>query len=153
MTESVQEILKKIDQAQTHEDLEGWIWKASDFVAKSSFEVYNSGFPEIDAIVVSHEEGEKLKAALLKALERSSDPRFVGYILDCLIMSHDPVLKSLYVSYLDRYLRQLKDCNHVVYSTLNWLSRGGSSQSAIEVDNNIRQAHRYLGSLGIKQAW
>jgi hypothetical protein len=164
MITSVEELLSKIGTAQTYEDLEGWIWIAGDFIAKTTFREYNSGFPEIDAVVVSREEGEKLKTALLAALQRSSEPRFVSQILDCLMMTKDSNLKSLYVSYLEQYSRRLKDCNGVVYAALNALSRlgedvyernekGTTSQSLIEIDNNIRQAHRYLANMGIKFSW
>ena len=164
MINSVREILNKIQAAKTSEDLEDWIRIAGDYIAKASFTVYNSGYPEIDAMVVSLEEAEELKVALLAALKRSSEPRYVCQILQCLMMTKDSKLKSLYVSYLEQYLRHLKDCNGVVYSTLNALSRldedvyernerGGSSQSLIEVDQNIRQAHRYLTNEGIKFSW
>jgi hypothetical protein len=33
MINSVEEILGKIERAQTHEDLEGWIWIAGKFIA------------------------------------------------------------------------------------------------------------------------
>jgi hypothetical protein len=164
MITSVGEILRKIETAQTYQDLEEWIWIAGDFIAKTTFGEYHSGFPEVDAVVVSREDGEKLKTALLAALQRSSEPRFVSQILDCLMMTKDSNLKSLYVSYLEQYLHQLKDCNGVVYSALNALSRlgedvyernerGGISQSLIEIDKNVRQAHRYLASMGIKFTW
>jgi hypothetical protein len=164
MINSVREILNKIQAAKTSEDLEDWIRIAGDYIAKASFTVYNSGYPEIDAMVVSLEEAEELKVALLAALKRSSEPRYVDQILQCLMTTKDSKLKLLYVSYLEQYLRQLKDCNGVVYSALNALSRldedvyernerGGSSQSLIEVDQNIRQAHRYLTNEGIKFSW
>lgn len=164
MINSVREILNKIQAAKTSEDLEDWIRIAGDYIAKASFTVCNSGYPEIDAMVVSLEEAEELKVALLAALKRSSEPRYVDQILQCLMTTKDSKLKLLYVSYLEQYLRQLKDCNGVVYSALNALSRldedvyernerGGSSQSLIEVDQNIRQAHRYLTNEGIKFSW
>lgn len=164
MSALVQELLRKIEAASTARELDGWIWKVGDLIAKTSHKEYHSSFLEIDSIHVSPDEGEMLKLALLEALKRNSDPSFVSQILDSLIMTVDPNLKPLYVSYLERYSRQLKDCNHVVYSVLNGLNRLGedayersegavSSQSVIDIDKNVRQAHRYLASMGIRFTW
>jgi|SRR5579859_964558 len=164
MNALTQELLKKIEEASTARELDGWIWKVGDLIAKSSHKEYHSGFLEIDSIEVSPEESEILKLALLEALKRSSDPSFVSQILNSLIMTLDPNLKTLYLSYLERYSRQLKDCNHVVYSVLDGLNRlgedvyepnerGGSSQSVIDINKNVRQAHRYLAGMGIEFTW
>src|SRR5579859_4661672 len=95
MNALTQELLKKIEEASTARELDGWIWKVGDLIAKSSHKEYHSGFLEIDSIEVSPEESEILKLALLEALKRSSDPSFVSQILNSLIMTLDPNLKTL----------------------------------------------------------
>ena len=157
-------VIERMNSAKTVEDLEGWIWKASDLLAKSHFREYHSGFAEIDDEVVSSDERGQLRSALLEALNRNSDPRFVSQIIDALGSTRDESLKHLYVDYLTRYLRQLKASNGVVYAALQALSEieepvyeqnpdGTSSQSLVDVDKNIRQAHRYLEKNQIVVPW
>lgn len=164
MSDLVQELLAKLATARSPEDLDGWIWKVGDLIAKTTYEVYHSGFREIDEITVSAEQASRLKESLLAALKRNPEACFVGQILDCLGMTNDPTLKPLYVEYLERYLRVLKDCNRTVYSCLNALDRleenvyeteagRSTGQSLIEIDKNVRQANRYLASQGITQSW
>jgi hypothetical protein len=161
VTESV---IERMKLAKTAEDLEGWIWKASDLLAKSHFKEYHSGFAEIDDELVSSDERDQLRSALLEALKRNSDPRFVSPIIDALGRTRDESLKQLYVDYLARHLRQLKDSNGVVYAALLALSEvdesvyerrpdGSSSQGLVNVDKNIRQAHRYLEKHQIIVPW
>jgi hypothetical protein len=157
-------VIERMTLAKTAEDLEGWIWKASDLLAKFHFKEYHSGFAEIDDEVVSSDERDRLRSALLEALKRNSDPRFVSPIIDALGSTRDESLKQLYVDYLARYLRQLKDSNGVVYAALLALSEieepvyerrpdGSSSQGLIDVDKNIRQAHKYLEKHKITVPW
>jgi hypothetical protein len=161
MGELAKNIIQRVKTARTAEDLEGWVWKASDLMAKSSMQEYHSGFAEIDAEVVSSDERDQLQSALLEALNRNSEPRFVSQIIDALGSAHDKSLRSLYVDYLVRYLRQLKDNNHIVYAALLALHNIGepvyekdsSGQSLIEIDKNIRQAHGYLSKQGITDSW
>ena len=98
---------------------------------------------------------DQLRGALLEALKRNSDPRFVSPIINTLGRTRDKSLKQLYVDYLARHLWQLKDSNGVVYAALLALSEidesvydrspdGSSSQGLVEVNKNIRQAHQYL---------
>jgi hypothetical protein len=157
-------VIERMKLAKTAEDLEGWIWKASDLLAKSHSKEYHSGFAEIDDEVVSSDERDQLRSALLEALKRNSDPRFVSQIIDALGRTGDESLKQLYVDYLARHLRQLKDSNGVVYAALLALSEigesiyerspdGSSSQGVVYADKNIRQADRYLEKHRIIVPW
>jgi len=159
MDRLVEDILHRIETAQKLEDLDGWIWKAGDLLAKVSYKEFQSGFAEIDRITVRPEEAEMIKKGLLSALDRNQEPRFVQQILGSLMMSHDPDLKPLFVSYLHQSLTQLKTWNALLSSALNGLSRvdenvyEGGSQSVADVDKTIRQADRYLQKLGKTAPW
>lgn len=161
MGELTKSIIQRVKAAKTAEDLEGWVWKASDLMAKTSMQEYHSGFAEIDAEVVTPDERDQLRSALLEALNRNSAPNFVSPIIDALGSTHDKSLRPLFVDYLTRYLRQLKDNNYVVYATLLALhdigesvyEKNSSGQSVIEIDKNIRQAHEYLSRQGIIDSW
>jgi hypothetical protein len=157
-------LIERMKSAKTAEDLEGWVWKTSDLLVKSHFKEYHSGFAEIDDEVVSSDERDHLRSALLEALNRNSEPRFVSPIINALARTRDESLKQLYVDYLARYLRQLKDCNGVVYAALLALSEldepvyerrsdGSSSQGLTDVDKNMRQASRYLEKHQIIVPW
>lgn len=157
-------VIERMKSAKTVEDLDGWVWKASDLLAKCHSKEYHSGFAEIDDEVVSPDERDQLQSALLEALNRNSDPRFVSQIIGAIGSARDESLKQLYVDYLARYLQQLKASNGVVYAALLALSEigepvyerrqdGTSSQSVIDVDENIRQAHQYLEKHRIIVPW
>jgi hypothetical protein len=157
-------VIERMKAAKTVEDLDGWVWKASDLLAKFHFKEYHSGFAEIDAETVSPDERDQLRSALLEALNRNSDPRFVSQIISAIGSACDESLKQLYLDYLARYLQQLKASNAVVYAALLALSEigepvferhqdGTSSQSLIDVDKNIRQAHGYLEKHQIIVPW
>jgi len=99
-----------------------------------------------------------------KLLVETPGPGFVSQIIDALGSTRDESLKQLYVDYLARYLRLLKDSNRVVYAALLALREigepvnergpdGASSQSLIDVDRNIRQAHKYLEKHQIIVPW
>jgi hypothetical protein len=157
-------VIERMKAAKTVEDLDGWVWKASDLLAKPHFEEYHSGFAEIDDEAVSLDEKDQLQSSLLEALNRNSDPRFVSQIISAIGSARDESLKQLFVDYLARYLQQLKASNGVVHAALLALSEigepvyerhqdGASSQSVTDVDKNIRQAHRYLEMHQIVVPW
>ncbi|HET9994474.1 MAG TPA: hypothetical protein VFQ18_03620 [Candidatus Acidoferrum sp.] len=157
-------IIDQINASNTVEDLEGWIWKAGDLLEKVFSQNFHSGFEEIDNEEVNEADGQKIQAALLQALKRNSDARFVGTILNALTGSNDGSLKPIYVEYLAEHLSKLKESNSVVHSALLGLDNvgesvyeknpgGGSSQSLIDVDKNIRQANKFLLNLGYKIHW
>lgn len=157
-------IIERVESAQTVEDLDGWIWQAGDLLAKTHVKEHHSGFVEIDDEHVSSGERDQLQSALLEALNRNSDPRFVSQILDALGCGRDQSLKQLYVDYLARYAKELKDSNRVMYAALIALrdlgepvfkSREGgkSSYSVNDVTENVRQADRYLEKRQIVVPW
>ena len=74
-------IIEKLKLANKPEDLDGWIWKAGDLLAKFQSKGFRSGFEEIDKEDVSAEEKQLIQDALLEALGRNSEPRFVSPIL------------------------------------------------------------------------
>jgi mevalonate kinase len=68
------------------------------------------------------------------------------------------------VENLTEHLRKLKASNRVVHAALQGLHtlgesvyetnpKGDSSQSLNQLDKNIRQAHKYLQTLGIMDPW
>lgn len=157
-------IIEKLKLANKPEDLDGWIWKAGDLLSKFQSKGYHSGFEEIDKEDVSPEEKQQIQDALLGALGRNSDPRFVSQILEALRCSREPSLKQLYIDFLVKFLKQTKASNGVVHSALLALDdlgepvferepSGRTSQSVIDVDKNIRQANRYLQLRGIVTSW
>lgn len=157
-------IIEKLKLANKPEDLDDWIWKAGDLLAKFQSKGFHSGFEEIDKEDVSPEEKQQIQTALLEALGRNSDPRFVSQILEALRCSREQSLKQLYIDFLATFLKQTKASNGVIHSALLALDDlgepvferspdGGTSQSVIDVDKNIRQADRYLQLRGISTPW
>jgi len=155
MGELTKSVIERMKSAMVAEDLDDWVWKAADLLARARSAGYRSGFAEIDDEAVSPEERDELRQALLDALTRNADPGFVSPIIWALGKACDESLKQLYVDYLARYLESLKASNGVVYQALIALDNigepvrernpdGTSSQSVIDVDKNIRQAPRYL---------
>jgi hypothetical protein len=164
MGQLAKRVISQLNAAKSAADLEGVVWIASDRLAKFAFTNYHSGFPEIDREEVNDGERAQIQAALVEALGRNSDPKFVSQIINALGVTGDRSLKQTYVDYLTQYLKQLKWSNGVVYAALLALDgldeevyeknpNGGSSQSVIDVDKNIRQAHRYLQKLGVIIPW
>lgn len=82
-------IIGQINSANSYGDLEGWIWKAGDLLRKTALQNYLSGFEDIDKEEVSEADGQRIQSALLKALRRNSDARFVSSILSALSESKD----------------------------------------------------------------
>ncbi|HEV2196122.1 MAG TPA: hypothetical protein VGR55_11105 [Candidatus Acidoferrum sp.] len=157
-------IIGKLKLAKKPEDLDGWIWKAGDLLAKSGSGTFHSGFEEIDKEEVTREERQQIQGALLEALGRNSDPRFVSQILEALRCFREQSLKQLYIDFLATFLKQTKASSGVIHSALLALDDlgepvfdrspdGGTSQSVIDVDKNIRQADRYLQLRGISTPW
>lgn len=57
-------IIEKLKLANKPEDLDGWIWKAGDLLAKFQSKGFHSGFEEIDKEEMSPEEKQQIQAAL-----------------------------------------------------------------------------------------
>ncbi len=164
MSELIEKIVAQLNSASTVEDLDGCAWVAGDLLEKAHSQNYLSGFEHIDREEVSEADAQRIQTALLEALPRNSDGKFVGCILSALSVSQDKSLKRVYEENLVQHLRKLKASNSAVYSALQGLDTlgesvyevnpgGGSSQSLIDVDKNIRQAHKYLQALGIVEPW
>ena len=165
MSNLTDKIVSQINSAKTVEDLDGCAWVAGDLLKKAHSPNYHSGFEYIDSEEITTADAERIQTALLEALGRNPDARFVGCILSALNGSQDKSLKRVYLENLAQHLRKLKASNSVVYSALLGLETlgesvyernpksGSTSQSLIEVDKNIRQAHKYLETLGIIEPW
>jgi hypothetical protein len=157
-------IIGQINSAKTYGDLERWIWKAGDLLRKTTYQNYLSGFEDIDKEEVSETDGQRIQSALLEALHRNSEARFVGAILFALSDSKDQALKQIYVNYLAEHVRKLRESNYVVSSALAGLDRlgepvyeknpdGMSSSAGFDLGKNNRQAQKYLVDLGILIPW
>jgi hypothetical protein len=164
MSDLIEKIVNQIDSASTPADLDGCAWIAGDLLRKANSKNYRSGFEEIDREEVSEADGQRIQNALLGALRRNSETRFVSSILSALSCSTDKSLIPLYQEILAEHMRKLKGSNGVVYSALHGLDalgesvfdtnpEGGSSQCLADVDKTIRQAHKYLQTLGIMDPW
>ena len=161
LTQNIIEVLKfKTDQELIEENL----WIAGDLLAKYRATSYYSGFSAVDSETVSQEEFEELKQALLNRLQSSKDPKIISVLIGEMSKSGDKAYKQIYFDNLQKSLELLKVHNGVVYQCLIALDylkedvlerdeKGGSSQSLIEVDKNIRQAHNYLLKHNIIPHW
>jgi hypothetical protein len=157
----VQRIIKELNNAKGIDDFGDCMWMASDLIRRASSQGYLSGFEAIDREDVSEAEGKEIQDALLRALPRNTNPRWVGAILSALSSSRDPSLKQLWVDYLAKYLENLNAANGVVYTALGALHDLGepvfesnlSGRGLTEVERNIDRAHRYLHERGITIPW
>ena len=156
MGELTSRIIQQINGAKDFDDIKDWIWMAGDLIRKASSSGFHSGFEEIDREQVSASEREELREATLRALSRSSDPYYVGSLLNVLGCTFDDNLLPLYVEYLTKYLSLLKASNIVVYSILSNLEslgellfKGLTSRSAHDVERNVKEANEFLQKRGI----
>jgi hypothetical protein len=157
----VRRIIKELNEAKGIEDFGDCIWIAGDLIRRASSSSYRSGFEVIDREDVTDAEAKEIQDALLRALPRNSNPRWVGGILSALSSSRDPSLKQVWVDYLAKYLDELKAANGVVYTALGALHDLGeavfesnfSGRSLTEVERNVDRAHRYLHDRGITIPW
>jgi|HubBroStandDraft_1064217.scaffolds.fasta_scaffold72082_1 hypothetical protein len=157
----VQRIIKELNDANRVEDFGDCVWMASDLIRRASSPDYQSGFDAIDREDVSEAEGKEIQYALLDALPRNANPRWVRAILSALSSGQDPSLKQLWLDYLAKYLEGLMAANGVVHTALSALhdlgepvfERNFSGNSLVEVERNIERAHRYLHERGITIPW
>lgn len=156
----VQRVIKELNNANRIEDLRDCIWMAGDLIRRTS-SGYHSGFEEIDREDVTDAEASEIQNALLRALPRSTSPRWVGNILSALSSSGDPSLKQLWVDYLAKYLGELKAASGVVHTALLTLNDLGepvfesnfSRGDVLELERNVDRAQRYLHERGISIPW
>jgi len=155
MGELTQKIVRDIDAAKTFEDIKDWIWMAGDLIRKAAQPDYPS-WPELEGETVTWSERLDLKEAVLRALERNSDPAWVSSMLSVLSDTHDRDLKKLYINALAAHLTVLKQANVIVYTALLALRdidepvfEGVQSLCAIDVEINVNEANQYLKRHGI----
>ena len=164
MGDLTKRVIDRLKRAHSTDDLAGCIWIAADLLRKFRSPSYKSGSAEVELEEIIADEQIQIQKALIEALDRNSDPKFVSQIINALSCAGDPTLKELYVDYLARYLMQLKGSNGVVYAALLALDEldenvyeknpdGSTSQSVMDVDKNIRQAHQFLEKLGVIIPW
>ena len=160
MGELARKIIKQIETATTPVDLNDCVWIAGDLLFKLKATYFHSGFEEIDREEVTEAECDQIKQALLGLLNRISDPGCIGSIIQALGKSHDESLKELYVSKLAEHLKKLLAHNFAVYSALYALDGMGEdvygdtpSQGTTQVDQNIRQARKYLETHNVILPW
>ncbi len=155
MGELVTKVVRDIDAAQTFEDIKDWIWMAGDLIRRAAQPDYPS-FPELDGETVTWSERLDLKEAILRALERNSDPLWVCSMLSVLSDTRDRDLKKLYINALAAHLTVLKQANGIVYASLLALRdidepvfEGAQSLCGIDYDKNVNEANQYLKRHGI----
>lgn len=156
MGEMTQRIVRDIDAAKTYEDIKDWIWIAGDLIRKAAQPDYPSGFADIDAETVTWSERLDLKEAVLRALERNSDPLWVGSMLSVLSDTRDRDLKKLYISALATHLSVLKQANIILFAALFALRdidepvfKDAQSLDSADVGRNVSEAFQYLKRHGI----
>jgi len=105
MSELIDKIVAQLNSASTVEDLDSCAWVAGDLLEKAHSQKYLSGFEYIDREEVSEADAQRIQTALLEALPRNSDGKFVGCILSALSVSQDKSLKRVYEENLVQHLR------------------------------------------------
>lgn len=135
------------------------IWIAGDLLARfHSNNRWKSGFADIDAEVITVEDAEQLKQALLNALEDNEFPAVKGSILYALRKTQDPNLRPLYIAQLEDSLRLIEGSSLIINACLDGLGDigedafereedGSTSQSSSDVEKNWRQARKYITRL------
>lgn len=147
------------DAGALRENSNDSIWIAGDLLSRfHSNNGFKSGFSHIDAEVVTTEDAERLRQALLHALDECTNPATKGSILWALKNTYDPNLIPMYVSQLEDALRLIEGSCSVINSCLACLSNlgeevyekdedGSTSQSPMEIEKNWRQARKYIEGL------
>jgi len=161
MGKLVQRTIENLDNAKTVNDLQSCLWVAGDLLRKLSSTNFRSQFEEIDRENVSELEAKQLEQALLNALPRNPDPRWVGQILSGLSSSRDVSLTHLWIDHLAKYLEILKAVNGILYTALTALNDLGEpvfeesqrSRSITEIEQTVESTSRYLHQRGISVPW
>ncbi len=161
MGKLVEHTLESLDKAKTVNDLQSCLWVAGDLLRKFSSSNFRSQFEEIDREAVSELEARQIEQALLNALPRNPDPRWVGQILSGLSCSRDVSLTQLWVNQLAKYLEILKAANGILYTTLAALNEldepvfeeNQRSRNIMDIEKTVDNASRYLHRRGISVPW
>jgi hypothetical protein len=146
------------------DDVEQAISVAADLLAKAQSPAYRSGVAEIDTAVLTAAEAKDLEQAILELLRRHPQSGYAGSLIWALGKSADPAHTEEFAAQLERGVRQLIEANRLVFQALCCLDnvgqdvferddRGGSSQSLLEVEKNLRQARAYLERRGVRVPW
>lgn len=157
MGELASRLVQQIAGARTVEDLEDAIWIAGDLLKKPRMSNHSSHFDAVNREVVTDSDRSAIQRALLDALSRNTEPRFVANILSALSSSGDESLVPVWVEQLARYLDLMKAANAIVYTALIALDQLGeatlpdrsASRSIADVENNMTRATNYLRTRGI----
>jgi hypothetical protein len=127
-------------------------WIAGDLLYKLKSKNYCSGVDFIDTEIITQEKGEKLKEALVEAIQRTDNVDILGSLIWTLGKSYDPSFKRLYIEYLIKFVTSGKASNHALYQTLIALENIGedvfnkqeTSQGSLNIEKNFKQAEKYL---------
>ena len=111
------ELAKKVIAAIQADDFDD-IWIAGDLLHKLKAKNYQSGVDFIDAESITQEEGRKLKAALVDAIQRTNDVNILSSLLWALGKSYDQSFKQLYAERLIEFVTSLKASELAIYQTL-----------------------------------
>jgi hypothetical protein len=146
------------------DDVGDTISVAADLLRKVRDPGYRTGGPDVDAANVTPAEADDLKRALLDLLRRHPESEHAGRLVWALGNCGDPAHAADLVAQLERGVRQMVESNGLVFQALCALDnlgevvferddRGGSSQSLLEVEKNLRQARAYLERRGVRVPW
>jgi len=122
----------------------------------------DTGLSEFDAIVVTAEQAERLKQALLFALQCHPDVVTRGAIAHALGKLRDPLLKKVFVRELLAMSRLILEASSSLFQVQGALEdigesvferdpNGGTSQGGYDVEKIWRQAMRYLDQAGLNR--
>jgi len=118
----------------------------------------------VDAAQLSVPEAERLKTALLDALHHEQSPHRAASLIWVLGKSGDPQFEPIYLQRLQQYAESILAANFGVYQVLIALdnlgaaifesdAKGRSSQSLMNIENNLRQARAYLSRHETELPW
>jgi hypothetical protein len=122
---------------------------AADLMAKAVQRSYVMNDPELDREIVTAREAIAIKKELVRALKKSNKKFQTSGLIWALSKSGDMQLRSLYLKYLDRYLREIRHANHGLGQTLIALERAGELKelpdpSPLEIANSVDRADRNI---------
>jgi hypothetical protein len=157
MGELTERLIREL-KVGTHAALDD-LWMAGDLIRRTFQSNYKSGFEEIDREVVSTEEAEDLKNALIAHLRLHPSAGIRVSIVHALSRYPDPNLRQEYVSELHAALSNLRTDAAQIFTCLAALedageegalhSAGKSSYGIDDVEYNIKKASEYLKLHGI----
>jgi hypothetical protein len=162
--ETIAALRSAAEAGGTGDDVGDTILVAADLLRKVRDPGRQTGVPDVDAADVTPAEAEDLKRALLELLRRHPESAHAGSLVWALGNCFDPAHAADFVAQLERGVRRVAEGNGLVFQALCALDnlgedvfekddRGGSSQSLLEVEKNLRQARAYLERRGVRVPW